>query len=61
LLADVTESLGLQKNIVSENEFKKQVEAQNQQQMLAIEAQQSLAQSQINKNNAGAMKDLINE
>ena len=61
LMADVTESLGLQKNIYSENEFKKQVAAQAQQQQAMIEAQQGLAQSQINKNNAGAMKDLINE
>jgi hypothetical protein len=61
LLADVSESLGLQKNILSENDFKKQVAAQAQQQQLAIEAQQGLAQSQINKNNAGAMKDLMNE
>ena len=61
LMADVTESLGLQKNIYSENEFKKQVAAQAQQQQAMVEAQQGLAQSQINKNNAGAMKDLINE
>lgn len=61
LLADVSESLGLQKNILSETDFKKQVAAQAQQQQLAIEAQQGLAQSQINKNNAGAMKDLMNE
>ena len=61
LLHDVTESLGLQNNILSETEFKKEVAAQNQQQAAAIEAQQGLAQSQINKNNAGAMKDLINE
>lgn len=61
LLSDVTESLGLQKNILSEKEFKKQVAAQAQQQQMIIEAQQSLAQSQVNKNNAGAMKDLMNE
>lgn len=58
LLADVTESLGLQKNILSETEFKKQVAAQAQQQQAMIEAQQGLAQSQMNKNNAGALKEL---
>jgi hypothetical protein len=58
LLADVTESLGLQKNIFSETEFKKQVAAQAQQQQAMIEAQQGLAQSQMNKNNAGALKEL---
>jgi ethanolamine utilization cobalamin adenosyltransferase len=58
LLADVTESLGLQKNILSETEFKKQVAAQAQQQQAMVEAQQGLAQSQMNKNNAGALKEL---
>ena len=58
LLHDVTDALGLQKNIFSETEFKKQVAAQAQQQQAMIEAQQGLAQSQMNKNNAGAMKDL---
>ena len=60
LLADVSESLGLKQNIVSENEFKKQVAALSQQQAAVAEAQQGLAQSQMNKNNAGAMKELMN-
>lgn len=61
LLADVTKALGLKDNIVSENEFKKQIEAQAQAQAQMMQAQIAETQARSTRENAMALKDLGNE
>lgn len=58
LLQDVSKALGFDTAIMSEIEFKKQMEAQAQQQAQAMQLQAQQLQSQTTKNNASAMKDL---
>lgn len=58
LLQDVSRALGFDTAIMSENEFRKQIEAQAQQQAMAQEMQAQQLQSQTAKNNASAMRDL---
>lgn len=60
LLKDATSGLGFDTALVSENEFKKQMQANAmvQQQMMMMQAENM--QSQTNRNNAGALKDVGN-
>ena len=58
LLQDVSRALGFDTAIMSENEFRKQIGAQAQQQAMAQEMQAQQLQSQTAKNNASAMRDL---
>ena len=61
LLADVSAALGLKDNIVSENEFKAQIEAQAQAQAQMMQAQIAETQARSTRENAMALKDLGNE
>lgn len=58
LLQDVSGALGFDTAIMSEQEFRKQIEAQAQQQAIAQQLQAQQLQSQTTKNNASAMRDL---
>ena len=58
LLNDVSGALGFDTAIMSEREFKKQIEAQAQQQAQLMNMQAQQLQSQTTKNNASAMRDL---
>lgn len=58
LLQDVSTALGFDTAIMSENEFRKQIEAQAQQQAMLQQMQAQQLQSQTTKNNASAMRDL---
>ena len=61
LLADVSEALGLKDNIVSENEFRAQIETQAQAQAQMMQAQINETQARSTRENAMALKDLKNE
>lgn len=61
LLADVSEALGLKDNIVSENEFRAQIEAQAQAQARMMQAQLNETQARSTRENATALKELSNE
>lgn len=60
LLSDVSDALGLKQNIVSEKEFKAQIEAQAEQQAQLLQAQTGQLQAASNRDNATALKDLTN-
>ena len=58
LLKDISTALGFDTMIMSETEFKKQIQTQAQAQAEAQAAQMAQMQSQTTKNNASAMRDL---
>ena len=58
LLQDVSKGLGFDTAIMSEKDFRKQIEAQAQQQAMAQQIQLEQMQSQTIRNKAGALKDL---
>lgn len=60
LLQDVSGALGFDTAIMSELEFKKQMQAQAEQQAQMQQMQMAQIQSQTTKNNAGAVKDIQN-
>ena len=60
LLEDVSDALGLKQNIISEKEFKKQIEAQSRQQAALLQAQAAESSAAANRNNAAAIKDMEN-
>ncbi len=60
LLNDVSQALGLKENIVSEREFRAQIEAQAQQQAALLQAQVGEMQARTTRENAMAYKDLSN-
>ena len=60
LLQDVSSSLGFDTAIMSESEFRKQIEAKAQQQAQMQQIQLSNLESQTTKNKAGALRDIQN-
>lgn len=60
LLADVSDALGLKQNIISEKEFRKQIEAQARQQAALLQAQAAESSAAANRNNAAAIRDMEN-
>ena len=61
LLKDASEAMNLQHNIVSLNNFKKEIAARAQQQAQLAQAQTGQLQAQANRDNAIALKDITNE
>ena len=60
LLADVSEALGFQGNIMSEDEFRQQIQAQAVQQQAMLQAQLGEADARANRENALALKEMNN-
>lgn len=60
LLADVSEALGFQGNIMSEDEFRQQIQAQAVQQQAMLQAQLGEADARANRENALAIKEMGN-
>lgn len=60
LLADVADALGLKQNIISEKQFKAQIEVQAQQQAAMMQAQATQMQAAANRDNATAIRDMEN-
>lgn len=60
LLHDVSQALGFQNDIMSEDEFKKQIQAQAQQQAAMMQAQLQETDARANRENALALKELRN-
>lgn len=60
LLEDVSDALGLKQNIISEKEFRKQIEAQAHQQAALLQVQAAESSAAANRNNAAAIKDMEN-
>lgn len=61
LLKDASEAMNLQHNIVSLNNFKKEIAARAQQQAQLAQAQTGQLQAQANRDNATALKEIENE
>lgn len=61
LLRDASEAMNLQHNIVSLNNFKREIANKAQQQSQLMQAQTGQLQAQANRDNAIALKDVTNE
>lgn len=61
LLRDASEAMNLQHNIVSLNNFKREIANRAQQQSQLMQAQTGQLQAQANRDNAIALKDVTNE
>ena len=61
LLSDIGDALGLSKNILSETQFKHEIQRNAEQQRALMAAQSSSLEAKANRDNAAAIKDMRND